>query len=94
MDNKIRQQRWRVHLWLIISFPLPLLTFLLHQSILAHIFFGLLFAGLVVAHLRQCRRTVKVPWRDITRVATWIKPRGRMAWADVVLVFVTLNVVV
>jgi hypothetical protein len=94
MDNEIRQQRWLVHLWLIISFLLSLVTFPLHLSILAHIFFGLLFAGLVVAHLRQRRRTVRILWRDIKRVAAWIKPRGRMAWADVVLVVVTLNVVV
>jgi hypothetical protein len=94
MDNEIRQQRWLVHLWLIISFLLSLITFPLHLSILAHISFGLLFAGLVVAHLRQRRRTVRMLWRDIKRVVAWIKPRGRMAWADVGLVVVTLNVVV
>jgi hypothetical protein len=94
MDDQIRQQRWLVHLWLIISFILSLLTFPPHFSIPAHIFFGLLFAGLVVAHLRQRRRTVTILLSDFPRFGRWIKPRGRMAWADIVLVFLTLNVMV
>lgn len=94
MNEKIRHQRWLVHLWLIIFALLSLITFPMYLSILAHISFGLIFAGLVVVHIRQRQRTVKFLWRDLRRFGAWIKPRGRLAWADVVLVFITLNVMV
>jgi hypothetical protein len=94
VDDQLSRQRWIVHLWLILTVLLSLLTLLPHFSIFVHIFFGLLFAGLVVVHLRHRRRTVSILLGDLRRFARWIKPRGRMAWADVVLLFVTINVVV
>jgi hypothetical protein len=94
MGGDLRQQRWIVHLWLIITFLMALLVLLLHVSILLHIFLGLLFAALVIAHLRQRRRRVASLWRDLRRVGIWLKPRGRLVWADVLLLVVTLNVIV
>jgi hypothetical protein len=94
MDDDFRQRRWIVHLWLIITFLMSLLVLTLRVSILMHIFLGLLFAGLVVAHLRQRRRTVALLWRNLRRVGSWLKPRGRLAWADILLLVVTLNVIV
>lgn len=94
MEDHSRRQRWIVHLWLILTVLLSLLTLLPHFSIFVHIFFGVLFAGLVVAHLRHRRRTVSILLGDLRRFARWIRPRGRMAWADVILLFVTFNVVV
>jgi hypothetical protein len=93
IDGDPRQQRWIVHLWLIIMFLMSLLVLLLQTSILVHIFLGLLFAGLVLAHLRQRRRTVASLWRDLRRVTSWLRPRGRLAWADLLLLLVTLNVI-
>lgn len=93
MDDLPSRQRWIVHLWLILTVLVSLLTLLPHFSILVHIFFGLLFAGLVVAHLRHRRRTVSILLADLRRFGRWIKPRGRMAWADLLLLFVTINVV-
>jgi hypothetical protein len=94
MDGDLRQRRWIVHLWLIIMFLMALLVLLLHTPILVHIFLGLLFAVLVLTHLRQRRRTVASLWRDVRRVGSWLRPRGRLAWADVLLLLVTLNVIV
>jgi hypothetical protein len=94
MDGGPRQRRWIVHLWLMITFLMALLVLILHVSILVHIFLGLLFAGLVIAHLRQRRRTVASLWRDLCRACTWLKPRGRLAWENALLLVVTLNVIV
>jgi hypothetical protein len=94
MDDHSSRQRWIVHLWLMLSVLLSLLTLLPHFSILVHIFFGMLFGGLVVAHLRHRRRTVSILLADLRRFGRWIKPRGRMTWADLLLLFVTINVVV
>jgi hypothetical protein len=89
-----RHQRWIVHLWLIVVFLMALLVLLLHVSILVHMFLGLLFVSLVIAHLRQRRRTVASLWRELCRAGTWLKPRGRLAWADMLLVVVTFNVII
>jgi hypothetical protein len=94
VDDQLSRQRWIVHLWLIITFFLSLFTFVLNVSIFVHILFGLLFAALVVAHLGHRRRTVTILLGDMRGFKRWITPRGRMAWADVGLLFVTLNVVV
>jgi hypothetical protein len=94
VDDQLSRRRWIVHLWLIVTFLLSLFTFVLQMSIFVHIVFGLLFAGLVIAHLRHRRRTVSILLGDMRHFGKWITPRGRMAWADVVLLFVTINVVV
>jgi hypothetical protein len=94
VDEQLSHQRWIVHLWLIIAFLLSLFTFVLNTSIFVHILFGLIFAGLVFVHLRHRRRMVSILLGDVRRLRRWITPRGRMAWADVVLLFVTINVVV
>lgn len=77
-----------------VTFLLSMFTFVLQASIFVHIAFGLLFGGLVIAHLRHRHRMISVLLGDIRHFAKWITPRGRMAWADVVLLFVTVNVVV
>lgn len=82
--------RWAVHLGLLTSAAAALGTLdLLHVRTAIHTDVGLVFVGLVAVHLAQRRRT-------IARVATWVVwPRGiRLAVSDLVLLFITLNVLV
>jgi hypothetical protein len=49
---------------------------------------------LVVLHLLQRRKTVQRLASTLWRATTWVKPRGRLAWSDTVLIFLTVNVLV
>jgi hypothetical protein len=92
--SDLQRQRWLVHLWLIVSFVLSLAILIVHDAILVHILVGLLFGVLVIVHLGQRQRTVTSLLAKIRKIGSWLRPRGRMAWADFVLFFVTLNVIV
>jgi hypothetical protein len=87
--------RWTVHLGLLLTLG-GALFFLLQRSgsIAPHVLLGLAFAGFVVAHLVQRRRTIRGLSAALVRVRTVYQRRGRKAMADLVLALATLNVIV
>jgi hypothetical protein len=59
-----------------------------------HTVVGLVFVGLVVVHLAQRRRTVGRLAAELIRARTIIERRIRLAVSDLVLLFITVNVLV
>jgi hypothetical protein len=59
-----------------------------------HADIGLVFGGLVVVHLGQRRRTITAVVSGILRARPFVAARFRLAGSDVLLVFITANVVV
>ena len=57
-----------------------------------HLVVGLAFVVLAVVHLVQRRHTVARLAANLGRVRTWFRRRGRLAWSDLVLALLTLNV--
>jgi hypothetical protein len=55
---------------------------------------GLLFVGLVVVHLAQRRRTLARMASQIVRAKTFVERRIRLAVSDLLLLFITVNVLV
>jgi heme exporter protein D len=90
-------RRWRVHLGLIASFGLALVASIGRSGLTGvtlHVLAGLCFAGLVVVHLAQRRRTLRGLAPDLARPASWRRQRGRLALSAGVLVFLAGNVIV
>ena len=50
--------------------------------------------GLVLVHIVQRRHTVVRLAASLARPFTWLKRRGRMAWSDLALTILTLNVLI
>jgi hypothetical protein len=90
----MEQSRWVVHVALLGTFAGALVVLVLSQSIVLHILLGLAFGGFVVVHLAQRRRTVRRLTRQLFAVTLLVKPQGRIAVADCLLAFLTLNVLV
>jgi len=87
--------RWAVHLGLLCSAAAALGTLdLLHVRIAIHTDVGLAFVGLVVVHLAQRRRTLARMATQIVRARTFVERRIRLAVSDLLLLFITLNVLV
>jgi hypothetical protein len=87
------RSRYAVHLGLLVSAAASIGTLqLLHVRIAYHTVVGLVFVGLVVVHLVQRRRTVARMANQLVRAGTFIKGRIRLAVSDLVLLFITLNV--
>jgi hypothetical protein len=87
--------RWAVHLGLIVTAAASLATLqLLHVTIAYHTVVGLLFVGLVGVHLVQRRHTVARMASQLVRARTWVGRRVRLTISDLVLFFITLNVLV
>jgi hypothetical protein len=87
--------RGLVHLGLLLSAAgaLATLTVLyIHNAIHADI--GLVFVGLVVVHLAQRRRTVARMMSEFVHARPFAKRRIRLAASDVLIAFITLNVLV
>ncbi len=59
-----------------------------------HLVVGLAFVALVIVHVVQRRHTVARLLGNLVRVRTWLRRRGRLAWSDLVLALLTLNVLV
>jgi len=90
-------RRWLVHLGLIVSFGLALIASIGRSGLTGltlHVVAGGCFAGLVVVHLVQRRRTLRGLAPDLARPATWRRQRGRLALSAGVLVFLASNVIV
>jgi hypothetical protein len=92
------QRTWArgfVHVGLLLTTAgaLATLTVLyIHNAIHADI--GLVFVGLVVLHLLQRRHTVARLMSQLTRARSFAERRLRLAGSDLLLAFITLNVLV
>ena len=88
------QTRFAVHLVLLATFAASLATVTLITEGLPHLVLGLAFVALVIVHIVQRRHTVARLLGNLVRVRTWFRRRGRLAWSDLVLALLTLNVLV
>jgi hypothetical protein len=52
------------------------------------------FVALVMVHVVQRRHTVARLVKNLGRPLVWLKRRGRLAWSDLILGLLTLNVLV
>jgi hypothetical protein len=59
-----------------------------------HLVVGSVFVGLVVVHVVQRRHTVARLLANLGRAKTWVRRRGRLAWSDLILALLTINVLV
>jgi hypothetical protein len=88
------QTRFVVHLLLLAAFAASLATVTLITEGWQHLVFGFAFVALVVVHVAQRRHTVARLLGNLGRVRTWLRRRGRLAWSDLALALLTLNVLV
>jgi hypothetical protein len=84
--------RFAVHLLLLAAFAASLATVTLFTEGWPHLVVGLAFVALAVVHLAQRRHTVSRLLTNLGRARTWFRHRGRLAWSDLVLALLTLNV--
>jgi hypothetical protein len=85
--------RFAVHLGLLAAFAASLATVTLITEGWPHLVVGLAFVALAAVHLVQRRHTVARLLSNLGRARTWFRRRGRLAWSDLVLALLTLNVV-
>jgi hypothetical protein len=82
-----------VHLGLLCSAAAALGTLqLLHVRVAYHTIVGLVFVGLVAVHLVQRRRTLARMATQFVRARTFVDRRVRLAVSDLLLLFITVNV--
>jgi hypothetical protein len=86
--------RFLVHIFLLATFAASLATVTAMTEGWPHLVIGSGFVGLVVVHLAQRRHTVARLLVNLARPVTWLKRRGRLAWSDLFLALLTLNVLV
>ena len=86
--------RFVVHLCLLATFAAALATVTLITEGWPHLVAGSAFVALAGVHLGQRRHTVARLLGNLGRARTWFRRRGRLAWSDVVLALLTLNVLV
>jgi len=86
--------RWLIHLALLAVFAGSLATVVLIPEGTVHVVVGSAFVALVVVHIAQRRHTVARLVGNLGRVRSWLTRRGRLAWSDVALTLLTLNVLV
>jgi hypothetical protein len=83
--------RWLVHLGLIAVFAGSLATVVLIPEGTPHVLVGLAFVAAVGIHVVQRRHTVMRLLGNLVRAHTWFSRRGRLAWSDMVLALLTVN---
>ena len=87
--------RGLVHLGLLLTAAGALATLtILYIRNAIHADIGLAFVGLVVVHLAQRRRTVARLMSQLARAKSFAERRIRLAASDLILAFLTLNVLV
>jgi hypothetical protein len=86
--------RFAVHLLLLATFAASLASVTLITEGSPHLVIGLAFVALVGVHAVQRRHTVARLLGNLGRARTWFGRRGRLAWSDLVLALLTLNVLV
>jgi hypothetical protein len=96
-----RRTAWRtrsrsmVHLGLLLTAAAALGTLqLLHVHQAYHTVVGLVFVGLVVVHLAQRRRTIVRMATHLVRATASVERRFRLAFSDLLLFFITANMLV
>ena len=89
------RSRWLVHLGLLVFAVAALGTLqLLHIRNAIHADVGLVFAGLVIVHLAQRRHRIARMFAQLWRFRRRVDRELRLLASDVILAFVTVNVVV
>jgi hypothetical protein len=88
------EARFLVHLVLLGTFAASLATVTAITEGWPHLVIGSAFVGLVVVHGVQRRHTVARLVGSLGRPFTWLRRRGRLAWSDLILALLTLNVLV
>ena len=83
-----------VHLLLLATFAASLATVTLVTEGWPHLVVGSAFVALAILHLVQRRHTVGRLLGNLGRARTWFRRRGRLAWSDLVLSLLALNVLV
>lgn len=86
--------RFLVHLVLLVTFAASLATVTAITEGWPHLVFGSAFVGLVIIHVAQRRHTAARLLANLGRPLTWLERRGRLAWSDLILALLTLNVLV
>jgi hypothetical protein len=86
--------RFAVHLVLLATFAASLATVTAMTEGWPHLVLGSAFVVLVLIHVAQRRHTVARLLGNLGRPLTWLKRRGRLAWSDLILAVLTLNVLV
>jgi hypothetical protein len=87
--------RWLVHLGLLAFLAASLGTLqLLHVRNAIHADVGLAFAGLVLVHLAQRRHRIARMLAQLMRLRPRVEHELRLLASDVILTFVTINVLV
>jgi hypothetical protein len=86
--------RFLVHLVLLATFAASLATVTAMTEGWPHLVIGSAFVALVVVHGVQRRHTVARLVGSLWRPFTWLRRRGRLAWSDLILAMLTLNVLV
>jgi hypothetical protein len=96
VDSHSSRRAWGrglVHLGLLLTAAGALATLtVLYIRNAIHADIGLAFVGLVVVHLAQRRRTVARMMSQIARAKSFAERRIRLAASDLILAFLTLNV--
>jgi len=96
VDRSIRwhmRSRWAVHIGLLLSAAASLGTLqLLHVRVAYHSVVGLVFVGLVLVHLIQRRHTIARMANQFVRAGSFVERRFRLTVSDLVLFFITMNV--
>jgi hypothetical protein len=86
--------RFVVHLSLLATLAASLATVTLITEGWPHLVVGLAFVALAILHVVQRRHTVARLLGNLGRARTWFRRRGRLAWSELVLALLTLNVLV
>jgi hypothetical protein len=86
--------RFVVHLLLLATFAASLATVTLITEGWPHLVVGSAFVALAILHVVQRRHTVARLLGNLGRAGRWFRRRGRLAWSDMVLSLLTLNVLV
>jgi hypothetical protein len=88
------RSRFVVHLVLLATFAASLATVTLLTEGWPHLAVGSAFVALVAVHMVQRRHTVARLLGNLGRVPTWFRGRGRLAWSDLALTLLTVNLLV
>jgi hypothetical protein len=92
--RRASRARFAVHLVLLATFAASLATATAITEGWPHLVIGSAFVALVVVHVVQRRHTVARLAGNLARARTWVRRRGRLAWSDLALALLTLNVLV
>lgn len=87
------RSRYAVHIGLLLTAAASLVTLqFLHVRVAYHTVVGLVFVGLVLVHLVQRRHTIARMATQLVRARTFVERKIRLTVSDLVLFFITANV--